>query len=534
MDIRLSEYALARNIFQNHKSYIKNPRAVEKEVNQALFDLSSSKWWSLDSVCYLSLFQHIPIGYHWMVTGPIFHRAVPALRPVGPISNHQLASMAASVDAKLLRQTKFPPEFSRKVDMTKVNIEVMKKWIAGKISEILGNEDDVVIELCFNLLEGSRFPDVKSLQIQLTGFLDKDTAKFCKELWSLCLSAQENPQGVPKELLEAKKLELIQEKASDCMPSNASTLLTVLQIEAEKAAEEARRQKEEERVRERELEELRRRERSERGRAVIASRTGLHAASSTPIFPRVRAGTVALLDHQAAPVLPPRLAHHPLVANASLAGTETGVADRLAALYLRTETGGRGDVVLITVIELDPFPAVIPHAHVLPEETDGDGDPFLPTVHPVPLHPRTGAEKTLTPDLVLGHARKNRDDRRLSRSRSRNRDDTRRRRYSRSISRSRSRSRGRGRSRSTSSSPGRHDSRSRSRSHNREKKRRRSIQRYAPAARRRRNTSSVSVRSEKRQRMTDQEDNAAKRSSPPPEKPNSSDHEMKDPEEVGQ
>ena len=84
--------------------------------------------------------------------------------------------MASSVDAKLLKQTKFPPEFTQKVDMKKVNVEVMKKyvnglsfgsyfvlttlicrWIAGKISEILGNEDDVVIELCFNLLEGSRF-----------------------------------------------------------------------------------------------------------------------------------------------------------------------------------------------------------------------------------------------------------------------------------------------------------------------------------------------------------------------------------------
>lgn len=31
------------------------------------------------------------------------------------------------------------------------------RWIAGKISRILGDEDDVVIELCFNLLEGSRF-----------------------------------------------------------------------------------------------------------------------------------------------------------------------------------------------------------------------------------------------------------------------------------------------------------------------------------------------------------------------------------------
>ena len=55
-------------------------------------------------------------------------------------------------------------------------------------------------------------PEIKVLQIQLTGFLDKDTPKFCKELWNLCLSAQTSPQGVPKELLEAKKLELIQEK----------------------------------------------------------------------------------------------------------------------------------------------------------------------------------------------------------------------------------------------------------------------------------------------------------------------------------
>ncbi|CEJ90750.1 Putative Serine/arginine repetitive matrix protein 1 [[Torrubiella] hemipterigena] len=120
--------------------------------------------------------------------------------------------MASRTDARLLKTTKFPPEFSQKVDMRKVNLQVMKKWIANRMSEILGNDDDVVIELCFNLIEGSRFPDIKALQIQLTGFLDKDTAGFCKELWKLLLSAQDSPQGVPKELLEAKKLELIQEK----------------------------------------------------------------------------------------------------------------------------------------------------------------------------------------------------------------------------------------------------------------------------------------------------------------------------------
>ncbi|KAH0846815.1 PWI domain-containing protein [Fonsecaea pedrosoi] len=157
--------------------------------------------------------------------------------------------MATPVDQKLLRQTKFPPEFNQKVDMKKVNVEVMKKWIAGKISEILGSEDDVVIELCFNLLEGSRFPDIKALQISLTGFLDKDTPKFCKELWNLCLSAQSNAQGVPKELLEAKKLELIQEK-----------------IDAEKAAVEAKNKRDHEQAQERDIDSIRQRERAERGR----------------------------------------------------------------------------------------------------------------------------------------------------------------------------------------------------------------------------------------------------------------------------
>ena len=35
--------------------------------------------------------------------------------------------MASNVDAKLLKQTKFPAEFNQKVDMQKVNVEVMKK-----------------------------------------------------------------------------------------------------------------------------------------------------------------------------------------------------------------------------------------------------------------------------------------------------------------------------------------------------------------------------------------------------------------------
>jgi serine/arginine repetitive matrix protein 1 len=35
--------------------------------------------------------------------------------------------MVSATDARLLKQTKFPPEFNQKVDVKKINIEVMKK-----------------------------------------------------------------------------------------------------------------------------------------------------------------------------------------------------------------------------------------------------------------------------------------------------------------------------------------------------------------------------------------------------------------------
>lgn len=65
--------------------------------------------------------------------------------------------MALSIDQKRLKATKFPPEFDRKVDIEKVNIDLMKKWIAQKITDILGDEDDIVVETCYNLIEQSQF-----------------------------------------------------------------------------------------------------------------------------------------------------------------------------------------------------------------------------------------------------------------------------------------------------------------------------------------------------------------------------------------
>lgn len=49
---------------------------------------------------------------------------------------------------------------------------VSKRWIASRISELLGNEDDVVIELCFNLIE-DRFVSLKCIALVLASQLTR-------------------------------------------------------------------------------------------------------------------------------------------------------------------------------------------------------------------------------------------------------------------------------------------------------------------------------------------------------------------------
>ncbi|KAK6118607.1 hypothetical protein DH2020_047649 [Rehmannia glutinosa] len=77
------------------------------------------------------------------------------------------------------------------VDMTKVKMDVMRPWIAKRVTELIGFEDEVLINFIYGLLEG----------------------KFMKELWALLLSAQQNVSGVPQQFLDAKEEETKKKKA---------------------------------------------------------------------------------------------------------------------------------------------------------------------------------------------------------------------------------------------------------------------------------------------------------------------------------
>ncbi|TYH93674.1 hypothetical protein ES332_A13G269900v1 [Gossypium tomentosum] len=114
--------------------------------------------------------------------------------------------------AKLLKSQKFAPELEHLVDMTKVKMDVIRPWIATRVTELLGFEDEVLINFIYGLLDGKEV-NGKQVQISLTGFMEKNTGKFMKELWSLLLSAQRNASGVPQQFLDAKEEETRKKKA---------------------------------------------------------------------------------------------------------------------------------------------------------------------------------------------------------------------------------------------------------------------------------------------------------------------------------
>ena len=110
-------------------------------------------------------------------------------------------------DAKLIAKTSFPKCFERPVDTSKVNLNLMGRWVAEKLKELLGFEDEIVVNLVVTRL-AEPSPDPKQMQHELTGFLADQARPFMKELWALLLSAQSNTTGIPALFLEQKKAEL--------------------------------------------------------------------------------------------------------------------------------------------------------------------------------------------------------------------------------------------------------------------------------------------------------------------------------------
>lgn len=108
---------------------------------------------------------------------------------------------------------------NKRVDMSKVKLDVLRPWISKKkITDILHIEDDVVVDFVYNQLEEEKFPCPKKMQINMTGFLNgRNARQFMDELWALLLSAQESESGIPAEFIQQKKDEILKREEEAAM-----------------------------------------------------------------------------------------------------------------------------------------------------------------------------------------------------------------------------------------------------------------------------------------------------------------------------
>lgn len=109
-----------------------------------------------------------------------------------------------------LAKLRVPKIYREAVDMTKVNRPIIKRWITTKLNELLP-DDDIITDYTLELLGGDK-PDIREIQLNLNGFLEENTAKFCKELWELLVAAQKDKDGIPPQLIAIKKEQMEQER----------------------------------------------------------------------------------------------------------------------------------------------------------------------------------------------------------------------------------------------------------------------------------------------------------------------------------
>lgn len=97
------------------------------------------------------------------------------------------------------------------VDTTKVHLPIIKEWLEEEMQKHLP-DDDIAVELIYEMLEGNKEPGAGEIQEQLQTFLgDDDGRVFCQQLWQLLVSAQEDKDGIPEQLLEKRKQQMEQQ-----------------------------------------------------------------------------------------------------------------------------------------------------------------------------------------------------------------------------------------------------------------------------------------------------------------------------------
>lgn len=82
-----------------------------------------------------------------------------------------------------------------------INLDALRPWIARRLTELVGIDDEVLTDFFWNTLEAQEEADAGEVQLLLTQFMGKSNAEtFAKELWGWLAKAKEAADGIPEEL----------------------------------------------------------------------------------------------------------------------------------------------------------------------------------------------------------------------------------------------------------------------------------------------------------------------------------------------
>lgn len=86
-------------------------------------------------------------------------------------TTHEQDGRFKNKDKKLMENKNFPKEFDEKVDITKVQLKVVRAWVEKRINEILGFEDEFLPNFIMSLLEEKTLEPLnpKNMHLNLTG-----------------------------------------------------------------------------------------------------------------------------------------------------------------------------------------------------------------------------------------------------------------------------------------------------------------------------------------------------------------------------
>ncbi len=72
-------------------------------------------------------------------------------------------------EKQTLDRFSFPKEFDANVDMSKVDLKIIRQWIDSRLRDLLGFEEEFLTNYIISLLEDKNESDPKKIQVLLTG-----------------------------------------------------------------------------------------------------------------------------------------------------------------------------------------------------------------------------------------------------------------------------------------------------------------------------------------------------------------------------